>query len=61
MSDHADPPQAQQVPPAAPPPRRSHIPWLFGIGLLAAAAAGGFYWYQNKVPQSAEPAAGAST
>jgi RND family efflux transporter MFP subunit len=62
MSDHADPPQAQQTPPALPPPpRRSHIPWLFGIGLLAAAAAGGFYWYQNKVPQSAEPAAGAST
>ncbi|MGH6928941.1 MAG: efflux RND transporter periplasmic adaptor subunit, partial [Dongiaceae bacterium] len=62
MSDHANPPQAQQTPPAVPPPpRRSHIPWLFGIGLLAAAAAGGFYWYQNKVPQSAEPAAGAST
>jgi RND family efflux transporter MFP subunit len=33
---------------------------MFGIGLLAVAAAGGFYWYQNRAPQSAEPAAGAS-
>lgn len=58
MSDQANPTDAQQTPPSvSPPPRRSHIPWLFGIGLLAAAAAGGFYWYQNKAPQPAEAAA----
>jgi RND family efflux transporter MFP subunit len=55
MSEHATPPV-----PAAPPPRRSHIPWLFGVGVLAAAAAGGFYWYQNNMPQSAEALASAA-
>ncbi len=61
MSDHAGPTVAPPTPPAAaPPPRRSHIPWLFGVGLLAAAAAGGFYWYQNNMQPSADVAAAAA-
>jgi RND family efflux transporter MFP subunit len=58
MSDHANPTVASPTPPvAAPPPRRSHIPWLLGVGLLAAAVAGGFYWYQNNMQPSTETAA----
>jgi RND family efflux transporter MFP subunit len=63
MSDHGNPTAAPQAAPSTstpPPPPRSHIPWLFGLGVLAVAVAGGFYWYQNRAPQSAEPAAGAS-
>ena len=64
MSDHTNAPGGQQTPsapPAAPPPARSRIGWLFGIAVLAVAAAAGFYWYQNRALEQAAPAAGPST
>jgi RND family efflux transporter MFP subunit len=62
MSDHS---QGTSVPPgpppsAAPPPhRRSSLSWLFGIGVLAVLAAGGFYWYQHAVSSATPPASAA--
>jgi RND family efflux transporter MFP subunit len=55
MSDHSHATGGQQspsAPPATLPPARSHVAWLLGIGVLAAAVAAGFYWYQNMRPQS---------
>lgn len=64
MSNHA---QETDAPPGAPssgpqptPRRASHTSWLFGIGVLAVAVAGGLYWYQRTVTEgAAAPAAAA--
>src|SRR5262245_42951831 len=60
MNEHTSPTEAQQAPPPSPSRERSRISWLSGIAVLAVAAAAAFYWYQNREPQSTEPAAGAS-
>ena len=54
-------PQSSPPAPAAPPPgRKSRAPWLFGVGILVAAAAAGLYWYQTMVPQADASAANVS-
>ncbi|MGE0118715.1 MAG: efflux RND transporter periplasmic adaptor subunit [Dongiaceae bacterium] len=54
-------PQSSPPAPAAPPPgRKSRAPWLFGVGILVASAAAGFYWYQTMVPQADALAANVS-
>ena len=64
MSDHT---QGTGTPPATPPagpqpaPRRgSRASWLFGIGVLVVAVAGGLYWYQRFGAGAAAPPASAA-
>jgi RND family efflux transporter MFP subunit len=63
MSDNAQGTNVpQSTPPSAagPPRRGSRLPWLFGVGVLVAAVAGGLYWFQRTDVRPAEPTASAA-